>query len=297
MAQSYLSDILHVVAQWLLVPDIILLLLLIAYALFCIGSVIAELFTERRHFKVVMPKFLSALMEADPEDVPTVVKKSGLLSRQKKALLTVFKHRDLPGDALVALVKREVAQEEARYDHITGRNATAARVAPMLGLVGTLIPLGPGIEALGRADTAALSSSLLVAFDTTVAGLVAAAVCLVVGKIRSNWYEDYLSALDASMATILEKIECMRDDEQPAKTDSSNDEQKLAFEQAPDFAFDYSDELEADDAIAPDIASDIAPDPEYIQEKLESAIEPPAPISLSFTPTKDPLADEMNKAR
>ena len=210
-AHTFLSDILHVVSQALLAPDIILLLAFICYALFSIGSVIVELFTERRHFKVAMPKFLAALMDAKEEDIPQVIADSGLLKRQKEALTTVYEYRTLPGDALVALVKRLVSEEETRYDRIVGRNNTAAKVAPMLGLMGTLIPLGPGIQALGQADTSALSSSLLVAFDTTVAGLVTAAVCLVIGKIRSNWYEDYLSALDASMATMLEKIEAGRD--------------------------------------------------------------------------------------
>ena len=207
VAQTYLSDILHVVSQSLLAPDIILLLAFILYALFSIGSVIAEYFTERRHFQVVMPRFLAALMAAKEEDIPQVIENSGLLNRQKEALNTVYEYRALEGDALVALVRRLVNEEETRYDRITGRNNMAAKVSPMLGLMGTLIPLGPGIQALGTADTAALSASLLVAFDTTVAGLVTAAVCLVVGKIRSNWYNNYLSALDAGMATMMEKIE------------------------------------------------------------------------------------------
>lgn len=206
-AQTYLSDILHVVSQSLLAPDIILLLAFILYSLFSVGSVIAEYFTERRHFKVVMPRFLAALMASKEEDIPQVIEHSGLLNRQKEALNTIYEYRALEGDALVALVRRLVNEEETRYDRITGRNNTAAKVSPMLGLMGTLIPLGPGIQALGTADTAALSSSLLVAFDTTVAGLVTAAICLVVGKIRSNWYNNYLSALDAAMATMMEKIE------------------------------------------------------------------------------------------
>ena len=208
--QVYLSDVLHAVSQALLAPDILLLLLFIGYALFCIGSVIAEYFSERRHFAVAMPKFLAALMGASEDAIPTVIQDSGLLKRQKIALLTVYDYRTLPGDALVSLIRRLVSEEESRFDRITGRNNMAARVSPMLGLMGTLIPLGPGIQALGNADTAALSSSLLIAFDTTVAGLVVAAVCLVVGKIRSNWYGNYMSALDSGMATMLEKIEEMR---------------------------------------------------------------------------------------
>ena len=209
-AQSYLSDILHVVSQGLLIPTILLLLGFIAYALFCIGSVVSEYFTERKYFQVQMPKFLAALMAAGQDEIPDVIKKSGLLKRQKAALLTVYDYRTLPGDALVALIRRLVSEEETRYDRIAGRNNMAARVSPMIGLMGTLIPLGPGIEALGRADTSALSSSLLIAFDTTVAGLVVAAICLIIGKIRTNWYGNYMSALDSAMATMLQKIEDMR---------------------------------------------------------------------------------------
>ena len=227
VAHSYLGDILHVVSQALLAPDIILLLVLIGYALFSIGSVIAEYITEHRYFKVTMPKFLAALMSADEENLPAVIEESGLIKRQKVALLTVYDYRTLPGDALVALIRRLVSEEESHYDRITGRNNMAARVAPMLGLMGTLIPLGPGIQALGRADTAALSSSLLVAFDTTVAGLVVAAVCLVIGKVRGMWYGNYMSALDSAMATMLQKIEEMRA------------EGKITIEEPSNYAFLY----------------------------------------------------------
>lgn len=210
VVQTWMSDILHAITQGLLIPDIVLLIGFIAYALFCIGSIIVEFFTERRHFKVVMPKFLAALMAAKEDEVPKVIEESGLLKRQKEALLTVYDYRVLPGDALIALIRRLVSEEESRYDRISGRNNMAARVSPMLGLMGTLIPLGPGIQALGTANTELLSDSLLIAFDTTVAGLVVAAVCMVIGKIRSIWYGNYMSALDSGMATMLQKIEDMR---------------------------------------------------------------------------------------
>ena len=211
VTQTYLSDILHFAAQALLAPDIILLLAFMAYALFSIGGIVVEAVTERRRFTVEMPRFLADLTAARQDAVPDVVGRSGLLNRQKAALLTAFDYRMLPGDAMLALARRLIAQEEDRYNSITGRNNAAARVAPMLGLMGTLIPLGPGIAALGRADVGELASSLLVAFDTTVAGLAAAAVLLVVAKIRSRWYEDYMSALEGAMATMLQKIADVRE--------------------------------------------------------------------------------------
>ena len=80
-----------------------------------------------------------------------------------------------------------------------------AKIGPMLGLMGTLIPLGPGIIALGQGDTFTLSNSLLIAFDTTVAGLVCALIALVISTIRKIWYRNDMSILETLMECILEE--------------------------------------------------------------------------------------------
>ena len=234
--QTYLSAILHKISEALLAPDIILLILFIGYALFCIGSILVELLTERRNFKVSMPELLADLIEASGDQVPSVIESSGMLNRQKVALLTVWDYRGLPGDALQALVRRLVSEEDNRLNHVVSRNSVAAKVAPMLGLMGTLIPLGPGIAALGQGDIQALSSSIVVAFDTTVAGLATAAVCLIVARIRRNWYEDYMGALESAMATMLEKI-----DEQRAAG-------KITETKPSDYAFIYRKSLRGSQA-------------------------------------------------
>jgi biopolymer transport protein ExbB/TolQ len=75
----------------------------------------------------------------------------------------------------------------------------------MFGLMGTLIPLGPGLIALAQGDTKTLSDSLLIAFDTTVAGLISAAISFVISGIRKGWYEQYMTGLETIMETILEE--------------------------------------------------------------------------------------------
>jgi len=79
-----------------------------------------------------------------------------------------------------------------------------ARLGPMLGLMATLIPLGPGLIALGQGDTKTLADSLLTAFDATVTGLAAAAIAFAISRLRKRWYEDYLSSLEALMEGLLE---------------------------------------------------------------------------------------------
>lgn len=73
-----------------------------------------------------------------------------------------------------------------------------ARVGPMLGLMGTLIPLGPGLAALGEGDLATLGMAVMVAFDTTVLGLLVGIIGFVIGRFRRRWYDGLLDQMEAA---------------------------------------------------------------------------------------------------
>lgn len=70
------------------------------------------------------------------------------------------------------------------------------RIAPMLGLMGTLIPLGPGLSALGEGDLGVLTTAMSVAFDTTVLGLLVGIIGFVAGRLRRRWYEQTLTLME-----------------------------------------------------------------------------------------------------
>jgi len=76
------------------------------------------------------------------------------------------------------------------------RSDLLSRIPPMLGLMATIIPLGPGLAALGQGNPAQLASAVTVAFDATVLGLVAGIVGLVIGKLRRRWYEELLESCE-----------------------------------------------------------------------------------------------------
>ena len=195
----------HNLSQVLLVPVMIVLLLFAAYAVIELGALLVEFFTERRHFRSVMPKFSRDISKASSSEVETVIENSGLLKRQRSALIEVFRMRNMNTNVREALATRLLSQEELRYQHIIMRTDFATRVAPMFGLMGTLIPLGPGVMALSSGDMTTLSNSLVVAFDTTVAGLIVSAIAFGVSKLHKYWYEDYMSALEAAMNIVQEK--------------------------------------------------------------------------------------------
>jgi len=71
-----------------------------------------------------------------------------------------------------------------------------ARIPPMLGLMATIIPLGPGLAALGQGNPSLLAQAVTTAFDATVLGLLAGIIGLVIGKCRRRWYEEVLASLE-----------------------------------------------------------------------------------------------------
>jgi len=90
----------------------------------------------------------------------------------------------------------DVARVQLIARHRLERADLLARIPPMLGLMATIIPLGPGLAALGNGDPAKLASAVTVAFDATVLGLVAGIGGLVIGKLRRRWYEETLDAME-----------------------------------------------------------------------------------------------------
>lgn len=198
-----LNNVLRAVASGLKYPVIAVLILLMAAAVLLAGSLVVEIFTERRHLKVKMPALVDALRSPEGTLEETIAA-SGLLKRQKAVLIELTKHPELTGEMRQALAVRLLEEEQARFERIVALSDTIAKLGPMFGLLGTLIPLGPGIIALGQGDTYTLSQSLLTAFDTTIAGLICAAVATVISSVRKGWYANYMSILEALMECVLE---------------------------------------------------------------------------------------------
>ena len=153
--------------------------------------------------KAKMPKLADDLKSGE-RPIEEVIRDSGLLKRQKRALTELISHPDITPAMRESLAVRLLEEEKSHYNVIVLITDLIARLGPMFGLLGTLIPLGPGIIALGRGDTYTLSTSLLTAFDTTAAGLLAAAAAFVISAVRKRWYANYMSALEMSMECILE---------------------------------------------------------------------------------------------
>lgn len=202
-----LKDSLHTISQWLLIPTMVILILLILGVVVSIGGILVEAVRERLVVKENVTKLIFGIHGKSAAEIREMIGESKIYTRHKDALYTILDNSGMPEELLVAAARRLISTEESKFDKRASRTEMASRVAPMFGLMGTLIPLGPGLLALGQGDTMTLADSLLVAFDTTVAGLITAAICYVIAKIRRRWYDDYMVSLETLMDAVLEELE------------------------------------------------------------------------------------------
>lgn len=64
-----------------------------------------------------------------------------------------------------------------------------SRVAPMLGLVATMIPMGPALVSVSLGNAQGIASSLVVAFSAVIIALLAAAIAFTVLTVRRACHE------------------------------------------------------------------------------------------------------------
>mgnify|MGYP003290945757 CR=1 FL=1 len=198
-----LNNLLRTIASGLQYPVIIILITLLILTVLTLGSLFGEMVSEHRFLKRNLP----ALMEdVRKETLPLdeLIEASTLLKRHKTCLKELISHPDFSDHMRQALGNRLVDMEQFRLEGRTKLTDMIAKLGPIFGLLGTLIPLGPGIIALGQGDTLTLSDSLLTAFDTTVLGMLVAAMALVISAIRRSWYKNDMSILIAMVECIIE---------------------------------------------------------------------------------------------
>lgn len=203
LTSESISTTMRSICGSLQIPIIIILLCILAVTLFIVGTVIVELIAERSYLRIWMPQMVDDLKNAEIPQTECI-RKSGLLKRQKIALLELTDHKNLTDNMREALAVRLLDEMKARYDLIIKCSDLIVKLGPVCGLLGTLIPLGPGILALGQGDTYTLSQSLLTAFDTTIMGLICAAICTIVSTVRKKWYANDISIMETLMECVLE---------------------------------------------------------------------------------------------
>ena len=204
---GFLTSALDVISQSLQIPVIVFLLLFAVASVVILGGLISEYTNRKKVSMKVMRELIYKISKSESVDeMKNIISGAGIPKSQRKVLLNIASSSDLSQDSRVALARKYLENEEDKTEKSLEKTDIITRIGPTLGLMGTLIPMGPGLAALGTGDVNTLSQAIIVAFDTTVVGIGAGAIAYFVSKVRRRWYEEYLSNLDALSDVVLDKL-------------------------------------------------------------------------------------------
>lgn len=192
-----ISQLLFWVANSLLIPDIILLLLLFLRSMLMVGGIYNQFMTRRKNDK----RFNALVKELTPEKIDEL---KAALPAQDNSLYTHY---------LRDLLSNPVSQDYADYLISDFENEVEkdlslpkifSKIGPMLGLIGTLIAMSPALVGLSKGDIGGMAYNMQVVFATTVVGLVISGVGLITLQFKQRWYAKDVNSLDYVSRKLIE---------------------------------------------------------------------------------------------
>ena len=202
-----LTSLIHILSESLLTPVVILLVVSVIIVILSFGGLINEYISRKPIKSNELEELIrNVSFSNNVSDMKNKIENCNLFSYQKEILIRIANNHDIGSDARKALASELISSEETRLIKKTNKTDILVKVGPILGLLGTLIPLGPGLAALGSGDIMTLAESLTIAFDTTVTGLSIGALSYLISKYKKQWYESDLIAVEIVAEAELEAI-------------------------------------------------------------------------------------------
>ena len=183
------SNILFWISNGLLVPVVILLLLFFLKAILTIVSFFGEYWRcvkQQQAVGKVLEEATSGDVVEQLQAMPAKVK-----SPMLTCLRTMLEHKDNK-----AYCERLLANYEVDAEKELGQCRSLLKLGPMLGLMGTLIPMGPALVGLAAGDITSMAYNMQVAFATTVVGIMTAVIGIITLQVKQRWYAHELNDLE-----------------------------------------------------------------------------------------------------
>ena len=185
---KYVSNVLFWISNGLLVPVIVGLLYFFVNSILLLGIFFNQYLTHSKQTKL-LKKTLDSLRADDMEKLTV---EAGKLPQSN---FTGFLHNIIEAPSK-AYSNRLLADYEVRADAELGKYKLLTKFGPILGLMGTLIPMGPALAGLATGDVASMAYNMQIAFATTVVGLFVGAIGYVLLQIKQRWFVAELADLE-----------------------------------------------------------------------------------------------------
>lgn len=170
-----LSGILYSLSSAFLVPTLVAVLALFVGMTYLVGQLLSEAVDRRAN--------RSSLAACRAEGLSL----NGFLLQSWRGRFGAVRSALEAHGLQSVFVDRQVTDIETALRARIEKLSIVSRAGPMLGLIGTLIPLQPALAGLAEGNMQQMASNLLLGFTTTVIGLVIGGVAFGLGTITRIW--------------------------------------------------------------------------------------------------------------
>ncbi len=192
-----ITNALYWLSTGLLVPVIVFLLFFFAKSLVMIGSFYG-LYTKRMKVNVELNK------DIENQNVDDFLVNINEKMLNKSDLVKyLFKMKENSDKS--AMLDKLLGDYEIISDKELGKSKLLVKIGPMLGLMGTLIPMGTALVGLATGDVSSMANNMQVAFATTVVGIIIGAIGFVTLQIKQRWFADDMNILDYVVESLKQK--------------------------------------------------------------------------------------------
>ncbi len=183
-----ITNTLYWLSTGLLIPVTIFLLFFFIKSLLTIGVLYGNYLTRSKSNMVLKFKIDTQNASELINDLPKAKKTTELLLH---SLEKVKMHRNNN-----PMLDKIIGDYEIGADKEIGKSKSLTKLGPMLGLMGTLIPMGPALVGLATGDISSMANNMQVAFATTVIGIIIGAIGFVSLQLKQRWAATDLNTLE-----------------------------------------------------------------------------------------------------
>ena len=183
------SEILFIVSNGLMIPVILLLLYFLVKAIWILLGLYGQIKVQ-----IEISSTLKALVRDYSDECikDTQIK----LQATGESIVSEYLKRIIEHKHDSRYCEHELADFQVETQRILAKYRMLVKFGPMLGLMGTLIPMGPALVGLGLGDISSMAYNMQVAFATTVIGMLVSGIGLCALQLNQRYYAGYLNDLE-----------------------------------------------------------------------------------------------------
>lgn len=183
------SEILFIVSNGLMIPVILLLLYFLVKAIWILLGLYGQIKVQRE---------ISSTLKALVRDYSDECIKDTQIKLQAtgESIVSEYLERIIEHKHDSRYCEHELADFQVETQRILAKYRMLVKFGPMLGLMGTLIPMGPALVGLGLGDISSMAYNMQVAFATTVIGMLVSGIGLCALQLNQRYYAGYLNDLE-----------------------------------------------------------------------------------------------------